>query len=198
MQLSLGRLTSRRRPLPTHHAAAAAMDHETSNAGWREPVGCSSHSTAVVGDTIYLWTGYKEGMLNVHNSCKKLSFLSKVDAFNVSTGCWEQHITYGTPPLGVCGYSCVAIKNELLYFGGWCGHNCCNHNSIHSLSTPALQWKTLTPTTVLDGRPMRKSYCGMVHFTDGEEDLLYVVGGFGHAVPSSPQPEAQYSPLCCE
>ena len=32
----------------------------------------------------------------------------------------------------------------------------------------------------------------MVHFTDGEEDLLYVVGGRGHAAPSSPQHGAQY------
>ena len=39
---------------------------------------------------------------------------------------------------------------------------------------------------------MQKRYCGMVHFTDGEEDLLYVVGGYGLAVPSSPQHGAQY------
>ena len=32
----------------------------------------------------------------------------------------------------------------------------------------------------------------MVHFTYGEEDLLYVVGGQGHAAPSSPQRGAQY------
>ena len=39
---------------------------------------------------------------------------------------------------------------------------------------------------------MQKRLCGMVHFTDGEEDLLYVVGGKGPAVPSSPQHGAQY------
>ena len=37
-----------------------------------------------------------------------------------------------------------------------------------------------------------EDHCGMVHFTDGEEDLLYVVGGWGHAAPSSPQHGAQY------
>ena len=31
------------------------------------------------------------------------------------------------------------------------------------------------------------------HFKDEEEDLLYVVGGFGHTAPSSPQPGALYS-----
>ena len=42
---------------------------------------------------------------------------------------------------------------------------------------------------------MQKYSCGMVHFTDGEEDLLYVVGGHGPAVPSSPQHGAQYLPV---
>ena len=37
-----------------------------------------------------------------------------------------------------------------------------------------------------------EAMCGMVHFTYGEEDLLYVVGGWGHAAPSSPQHGAQY------
>ena len=50
----------------------------------------------------------------------------------------------------------------------------------------------LAPSTAEGGAPMQKYHCGMVHFTDGEEDLLYVVGGRGHAVPSSPQHGAQY------
>ena len=36
----------------------------------------------------------------------------------------------------------------------------------------------LAPSTTEGGAPMQKRYCGMVHFTDGEEDLLYVVGGW--------------------
>ena len=39
---------------------------------------------------------------------------------------------------------------------------------------------------------MEKKWCRMVHFTDGEEDLLYVVGGWGLAIPSSRQHGAQY------
>ena len=38
---------------------------------------------------------------------------------------------------------------------------------------------------------MRKCYCGTVAFKDGEEDILYVVAGFG-PTPSYRQPGAQY------
>ena len=132
-------------------------------------------------------------MPQVHDSAEKRQFYSSVEVFDVNTGCWEQRTTRGTPPLGVWGYSCVAVRNELHYFGGYCGHSsdCC-HNSVHTLSTSTLQWRMLAPSTTEGGAPMQKRFCGIVHFTDGEEDLLYVVGGRGHSVPSSPQHGAQY------
>ena len=53
----------------------------------------------------------------------------------MNTGFWElkQRTTRGTPPLGVQGYSCVAVRNELHYFGGECSHGGgCYHNSVHT------------------------------------------------------------------
>ena len=38
---------------------------------------------------------------------------------------------------------------------------------------------------------MRKGFCGTVTFKDGEEDILYVVAGYG-PTPSYRQPGAQY------
>ena len=141
-------------------------------------------------------------MPEVHDSAEKRQFFSSVEVFDVNTGCWEQRTTRGTPPLGVAGYSCVAVRNELHYFGGGCGHRDCYHNSVHTLSTSTLQWRMLAPnilrglgTTTEGGEPMQKQWCGMVQFSDGEEDLLYVVGGYGHAAPSSPQHGAQYQPV---
>ena len=166
--------------------------------GWREPTSRDEHSTAVVGDLLYLWAGtrtrYQDVMPRVHDSAEKRQFFSSVEVFDVNTGYWEQRITLGTPPLGVLGYSCVAVRSELHYFGGYCGHSVCYHNSVHTLSTSTLQWRMLAPSTTEDGAPMQKERCGMVHFTDGKEDLLFVVGGRGHAVPSSPQHGAQYKP----
>ena len=163
---------------------------------WREPAGRNCHRTAVVDNELFLWGGnvYQDGRPKVHNSPEKCQFYSSVEVFNVKTGCWEQRTTSGTPPLGVEGYSCVAVRNELYYFGGWCGHGGCYHNSVHTLNTSTLEWRMLAPSTTEGGAPMQKTSCGMVHFTDGEEDHLYVVGGYGHATPSSPQHGAQYQP----
>ena len=161
--------------------------------GWREPAGRHNHSTAVIDNQLYLWGGDQDGMPQVHDSAEKRQFYSSVEVFNVNSGCWEQRTTRGTPPLGVQGYSCVAVRNDLHYFGGReSGHRYCYHNSVHTLSTSTLQWKMLAPSTTEGGAPMWKRWSGMVHFTDGEEDLLYVVGGRGHPVPSSPQHGARY------
>ena len=163
--------------------------------GWREPAGRDDHSTAVVANQLYLWGGDQNGMPTVHDSAEKRRFFSRVEVFDVNTGCWEQRITNGTPPLGVLGYSCVAVRNELHYFGGYCGHRDCYHNSVHTLSTSTLQWRMLAPSIKKGVAPMQKHHCGMVHFTDEEEDFLYVVGGVGHAVPSSRQHGVQYHPV---
>ena len=151
--------------------------------GWREPAGRDEHGTAVVDNQLYLWGGYQRGMPEVHHSAEKRQFYSSVEVFDVNTGCWEQRTTRGTPPLGVQAYSCVAIRNELHYFGGYCGHGYCYHNSVHS----TLQWRMLAPSTTEGGAPMQKSLCGMVHFTDGEEDLLYVVVGGWSNTPTNEQ-----------
>ena len=162
---------------------------------WREPARRYRHSTAVVDNQLYLWGGHQDGMPVVHDSAEKRQFYSSVEVFDVNTGCWEQRTTRGTPPLGVVGYSCAAVRNELHYFGGRCGHGGgCYHNRVHILSTSTLQWRMLVPSTTEGGAPMQKYHCGMLHFTDEEEDLLYVVGGYGHAAPSSPQHGAQYQP----
>ena len=110
---------------------------------WREPAGRRDHSTAVVGEAVYLWAGEHETPLSA-----KMRAL--VEVFNVNTGCWEQRTTRGTPPLGVRGYSCVAVRNDLYYFGGASADND-HHNSVHTLSTPTLQWRMLAPTTSEDG-----------------------------------------------
>ena len=167
----------------------------TASGEWKEPAGRHGHGTAVVGDEVYLWAGWQEDMPEelpeVHDSAEKREFLSSVEVFNVNTGCWEQRTTRGTPPLAVAAYSCVAVKNDLYYFGGECSHPGCYHNSLYTLSTSTLQWRMLAPTTSEDGPPMKKNGCGVVHFTDEEEDLLFVMGGYGPA-PEYHQPGAQY------
>ena len=130
----------------------------------------------------------KNGLL-AHDCLEKRESTS-VEMFHLETGHWIKKPTSGTPPLGIGGYACAAV-DELHYFGGYCGHTGCYHNSVHKLSTTSLEWAMLSPTTSEDGAPMKKAFCDMVAFKDGEENMLFVVGGFG-GTPSFRQPGADY------
>ena len=153
----------------------------------------SRHKTCVVGDNLYMWAGLlKEDDSLEHNSRRKREIASFVDIFDLKSGNWRQNPTSGTPPLGIGGYACAAVDDELHYFGGYCGHAGCYHNSVHKLSTTSLEWAMLYPTTSEDGAPMKKAFCDMVKFKDGEENILFVVGGFGCTSLSHHQPGVQY------
>ena len=132
------------------------------------------------------------GTPQVHDSPEKVQFLSSVDVFQVDCGRdWIRQATSGTPPLGVSGYCCTAVGDSLYYYGGYCGHDDCYHNSVHKLSMSSLHWMMLSPSTSESGAPMMTSSSGMVAFRDGEEDILCVVAGYGPA-PSYRQPGAKY------
>ena len=159
--------------------------------GRYDPTRRNLHKTVVIGGKLYVWAGQIKGLPEVHDCPEKRAVVSSVDVFHLESGDWVQQLTSGTPPLGVWGYACAAVGDELHYFGGYCGHGDCYHNGVHKLSTSSLQWVMLSPTTSEDGAPMKKACCGMVAFKDGEEDILFVVGGTG-TTPSSRQPGAQY------
>ena len=156
------------------------------------PAPRTRHQTIRVGSNVYMWAGVVDGMPRVHDSQDKIRFISCVEVFHCGSGDWICQPTSGAPPLGVSGYGCTAVGDTLHFFGGYCNHGNCYHNSIHSLSTSSLHWVELSPTTSEGGpAPMRKCDCGMVEFKDGEEDILYVVAGRG-PTPSYRQPGAQY------
>ena len=157
-----------------------------------EPAARIGHTSLLVGGNLYLWGGEINGVPPVHDSPEKREFLSSVDVFQSDCGDWIRRETSGTPPLGVGGYCCAAVGDSLYYFGGYCGHDKCYHNSVHKLSTSSLQWMMLSPSTSESGAPMRKTDSGMVAFRDGEEDILSVLAGSGGPIPSHSQPGAQY------
>ena len=162
--------------------------------GGYEPTPRSGHKTVVIGGNLYMWAGWVRGLPQVHDSPEKRAVVSSVDVFHLESGDWVQQLTSGTPPLGVAGYACAAVGDELHYFGGYCGHGDCYRNGVHKLSTSSLQWMMLSGTTSEDLGPRKKGYCGMMAFKDGEEDILFVAGGIG-ITPSSHQPGAQYEKL---
>ena len=155
------------------------------------PTKRSDHSTHIVGDYLYMWGGYMDGLPNVHDNEVKRRMTSVIELFHLPTGRWEQQPTNGKPPLGVYNYASTVISNRIYYFGGYCNHYQCRHDTLTSLITDSLTWNELFPTNPSMG-PMMKSQCGMISLTFNKVDYLLVVGGIGPR-PISPQPGAQYS-----
>ena len=140
-----------------------------------------------------MWAGYQVGLPGVHDSEKKRRITSNIQHFTPSTSQWITRGTTGTPPLGVRGYCCTAINDQLYYFGGECGHDDCYHNSITQLDTVSLQWRELEPTDAT--RPvMRRGWGGMISFEhDGVHHLL-MIGGRG-SKPAVQLPHYKYIEL---
>uniref|UniRef100_A0A1X7SD67 Uncharacterized protein n=1 Tax=Amphimedon queenslandica TaxID=400682 RepID=A0A1X7SD67_AMPQE len=81
----------------------------------------------------------------------------------------------------------------LYYFGGYCGHDVCYHNSITQLDTVSLQWRECEPTNAT--RPvMKRGYGGMVSFKHNGVPHLLMIGGTG-SKPVVQQPHNKYIKL---
>ena len=155
------------------------------------PIKRYGHSTHIVGDYLYMWGGDIDGLPRVHDNEVKRRMISVIELFHLPTCKWEQQPTNGKPPLGVHSYASTVISNRIYYFGGYCNHQQCQHNSVNTLITDSLTWNEVFPTNPSMG-PMMKSGCGMISLTINKVDYLLVVGGAG-SHPTSPQPDAQYS-----
>ena len=163
-----------------------------------QPVERSRHSTINVRDYLYVWGGRQTGLPEVHDSEEKKSMSSVMEVCHLPSGKWEQKPTTGTPPLGVIGYAAAAIGNEIFYYGGYCGHSGCYHNSLFSFNVDTFNWKELSPTTPHHG-PWMKWLCGMVAVQLDGDDYLVVIGGLGLSDSKTPkQPGAQYDVGCNE
>ena len=84
---------------------------------------------------------------------------------------------------------------KIYFFGGYCGHGDCCHNSLSSINVEDMVWTELFPTTDERG-PAKKYYSGIISFkTDNKEECLLLVGGYYYKSPRPPnrQPGAQYA-----
>ena len=152
----------------------------------------SSHSTLKVGDYLYMWGGVQSGLPKVHNSEGKKALSSVVEVYHLPTGTWQQKLTTGTPPLGISGYAAAVIGKEIFYFGGYCNHDDCYHNSLYSFNVDTLVWRLRSPTTAHHG-PRMKYHCGMVAVQLEGESYLALIGGYGPAYNNTlKQPGAEY------
>ena len=139
-----------------------------------------------------MWGGRQPGFPRAHDSEEKKSMCSVMEVYHLATGRWEQKPTTGTPPLGVWGYASAAVENTIFYYGGYCNHDDCYHNSLYSFNVDTFKWEELSPTTPHHG-PMMKSLCDMVAVQLDGENYLVVIGGRGPSSNTFTQAGAQYS-----
>ena len=139
---------------------------------------------------MYAWGGDEPDLPYVHSSNEKQTFTSKIKIFHLPSGQWNVKATSGNPPLGVSGYSCTAVGEKIYYFGGWCTHDVCFHNSLNELDTVNLIWKQLQPTDSYIS-VMKRGYGGMITVEDDGTYLL-MIGGTG-SPPTVQLQQAQYS-----
>ena len=144
----------------------------------------------MIDNSLYLWAGDSDDLPDVHNSEEKKKVTSHVEVFDITTGKWNNQTIRGNPPLGVDGYFCATVDNKIYYFGGYCGHDKCFHNSLNELNISTLTWTQLQPT---DDRiaVMKRSNGGMISSKGAGQHCLLLIGGFG-SPPSIQLPQAQY------
>ena len=139
-----------------------------------------------------MWCGDLYDLPKVHDNEEKRRMTSVIDVLHLPTGRWEQRSTNGKPPLGVWSYASTVIGNRIFYFGGYCNHDHCHHNCLHSLSTVTLTWNEHFSSNSRFG-PMMKSACCMIPTVFYKEDYhVLIVGGYGIR-PNIMQSGAEYS-----
>ena len=157
-----------------------------------QPAGRAGHRSNAVGNKLYVWSGEQRDRPKIHSSEAKQRYNSRVEILDLITGNWRQCPTTGNPPLGFTEYASAVIDNNIIYFGGWCGHEGCYHNSLTSLCVDTMQWKELSPTNPHTG-PMMKSRCGMIPVKIDGKYFLLVIGGRGPSINTPRQDTALYS-----
>ncbi|XP_011408126.2 PREDICTED: uncharacterized protein LOC105315251 [Amphimedon queenslandica] len=151
----------------------------------------ANHSAPVIGGSLYLWGGDQPDLPEVHDSPQKRKLTSTVETFSFSSARWSSHLTRGTPPLGVNGYSCTTFRSNIYYYAGWCGHDNCFYNSLNVLNTLTMSWTQLHPN---DESRMKKASVGMLSMEFEGTDYLFMVGGLG-TTPAVKHPQFQYDQL---
>ncbi|XP_019860249.1 PREDICTED: uncharacterized protein LOC105315008, partial [Amphimedon queenslandica] len=151
----------------------------------------SKHKAPVIGESLYLWAGDQVDLPEVHDSQQKRELTSRVDVYQLSTADWSSHLTRGTPPLGVIGYSCTTSHSNIYYFGGWCGHDICYYNTLDVLNTIKMEW---TSCSNAEQSLMKKGFAGMISLEFDGAEYLVIIGGIG-STPTVYHPQFQYDQL---
>ncbi len=148
-----------------------------------EPEQRWGHRAVYLKDHVYLYGGCTPSFRKTHDGEIKVKAMSQIFLFDPLTCEWNLKMSSGSPPLGIRDFAVVSHGNDrLIHFGGYCGHDYCWHNSLHTLHVDCdtLHWEELKPNVSGRDCPLKKQDCGMICYQDiNRSSILCVFGGAG-------------------
>ena len=139
-----------------------------------EPATRVDHISFVAEEKVYLWSGLTQD----GSEDGGIKLATCIEQFDPYLEVWSQVNTAGTPHPGLEAAACASSGEHVYMYGGFKGR----YNGVLScLDLKSLAWSQLSAEGGTAGGPMRKTYCGMVHF---HHDKLAVIGG--HGFPTGP------------
>ena len=124
-----------------------------------EPLPRRSHAAVAVDNKLHIWGGW------AGSKEKSREVAQNLEVFDISTEQWEQKLTHGTPPPGLCDTAYTVVGSCLFVFGGWDGGSC--HNSLFKLDLHTFQWEKVHISNPTSG-PQEKRGCRMVSYGDNQ------------------------------
>ena len=140
-----------------------------------EPAARVDHVSFVAEGKVYLWGGQTQD----GSEDGGIKLATCIEQFDPYLEIWSQVNTAGTPHPGLEGAACASNGEHVYMYGGrFKGRY---EGVLSCLNMKSLTWSQLSPEGGTAGGPMRKTYCGMVHF---HHNKLAVIGGYG--IPTGP------------
>jgi hypothetical protein len=143
-----------------------------------EPAARYAHVSFLVDGKVYSWGGATQDVASGHRD-EIVQLGRRVEQFDPYLEIWSQLNTAGTPHLGLMCAVCASHGEHVYMYGGQ-GAKIEGTVSCLNFGVKTPTWSQLCPAETVGG-PMRKGWCGMVHFHD---DKLAVIGGYGY--PNGP------------
>ena len=134
-----------------------------------EPAARFAHISISVEGKVYLWAGQTQD----GSKDDGIKLANCIEQFDPYLEVWSQLNTAGTLDPGLGGAACASSGEHVYMYGGLKGRY---KGVLSCLNVKSLTWSQLSPAGGTAGGPMRKAYCGMVHF---HHDKLAVIGGYG-------------------
>ena len=147
-----------------------------------EPAARVVHVSILAEGKVYLWGGEtRDG-----SEDDSIKLANCIEQFDPYLEVWSQlNTAAGTLHPGLEGAGCASSGEHIYMYGG---RKSRYEGVLSCLDVKSLTWSQLGSEGGTAGGPMRKAYCGMVHF---HHDKLAVIGGYG--LPSGPtQPGSSF------